>query len=197
MAVLRTAPGGRRGGATAALLAVLFLALPAAAARSPEKELEYKVKAAVLYNFAKFVEWPAAAFPEPRSPFNLCVLGDDPFGPSLDRTVAGESIDGRPIAVQRGARLAELKGCHLLFVSHSERERQREVLAALRDAAVLTVGDAGRFLDDGGMIDFVLEGNKVRFEVNLTAVEKSPLKISSKLLRLARVVRPEAGGGGV
>jgi len=188
-----------RKGAVAALLAALSLsapAAPAAAARSPEKELEYKVKAAFLYNFAKFVEWPAAVFPEPRSPFNLCVLCDDPFGPSLDQTVAGESIDGRPIAVQRGARLAELKGCHLLFVSRSERERQRESLAALRDSAVLTVGDAGRFLDDGGMIDFVLEGNRVRFEVNLAAVEKSRLKISSKLLRLARVVRPEAGGGG-
>jgi hypothetical protein len=188
VAVLRRAP--------AALLAVLLLAAPAGAARSPEEDLEYGVKAAFLYNFAKFVDWPAGAFPDARSPFNLCVLGDDPFGPLLDRTVADDSIDGRPIAVRRGARLAELRGCHVLFVSRSERERRREVLAALHNAAVLTVGDADGFLADGGMIDFVLESNRVRFEVNLAAVEKSPLKMSSKLLRLARVVRSEPGGGG-
>lgn len=200
MAVLRNAPPGRRGGAVAAALGFLLgaaaLAGPAVAQRTPEREFEYRVKAAFLYNFAKFVDWPAAAFPEPKSPFNLCVLGDDPFGPSLDQTVAGESVGGRPIALQRGARLAELKGCHLLFVSRAEGGRQRELLAALHDGPVLTVGESRSFLDDGGMIDLVLEGNKVRFEVSLPAVEKSPLKISSKLLRLARQVRPGAGGGG-
>ncbi len=181
MAVLR-APG--RTAVLALLAAAALLAPPARAARPAD--FEYGVKAAFLFNFAKFVDWPAAAFPEPR--FNLCVLGDDPFGRVLDDVVANESIDGRPIVVQRGARLAELKGCHILFVSRAERERQREILGMLRNGSVLTVGDADGFLADGGMISFFLEANKVRFEVNRAAVDKSPLKMSSKLLRVARVM---------
>jgi len=195
VAVLSALAGGRRGRTFAAALGVLW-AVAASAAPPAEREFEYKVKAAYLYNFAKFVDWPADAFADPKSPLTLCVLGDDPFGPALDQTVAGESVGGRPIAVRRGARLAELKGCHLLFVGRAERGRLREVIAALHDGPVLTVGEESSFLDDGGMIDFVLAANKVRFEVNLSAVDKSPLKISSKLLRLALQVRPGAGGGG-
>ena len=206
MAVLKALAGGRRGRVAAAACGVLWAAVwaaapaapawSAAAARPPERELEYKVKAAFLYNFAKFVDWPPGAFPDAKSPLTLCILGEDPFGPFLDQTVAGESIGGRPIAVQRGARLADLKGCHLLFIGRAERGRLREVIAALHDGPVLTVGEEGSFLDDGGMIDLVLEGNRVRFEANLAAVDRSPLKISSKLLRLARQVRPATGGGG-
>jgi len=173
------------GRTAAALLAAALLAGPALAARSPEKDAEYGVKAAFLYNFAKFVDWPPSAFPERR--FNLCILGDDPFGHLLDDIVANDSVGGRPIAVQRVARLADLPSCHLLFLGRLERERRREALAALRGTAVLTVGDADGFLADGGMVNFFLEDNKVRFEVNRAAVDKSPLKMSSKLLRVARV----------
>ncbi len=198
MAVLRSVPGGRRS-AVAVLAAALWIAPPTApevrAARPPAQELEYKVKAAFLYNFAKFVDWPAGAFADAKSPFNLCVLGEDPFGSALDQTVAGDSIGGRPIAVQRGAHLSELKGCHILFVSRSEEGRQRDIFAALHNGPVLTVGDSGSFLDAGGMIDFVIEGGKLRFEINRGAVDRSPLKISSKLLRLARL-HPEPPGGG-
>jgi len=164
----------------------------AATARTPEKDLEYGLKAAFLFNFAKFVDWPPAAF-EPAAPFTLCVFGDDPFGAVLDSTVAGEAVAGRPIAVRRGTRIADLKGCHILFVSRAERGRLPEVLAAVRGGNALTVGESDGFLADGGMIRFYLEANKVRFAVNLAAVERSPLKISSKLLRLARV-SPEPEG---
>lgn len=181
--------GGRMripGRMAAVLLAAALLAGPVRAARSPEKDAEYGVKAAFLYNFAKFVDWPPSAFPERR--FNLCILGDDPFGHLLDDIVANDSVDGRPIAVQRGARLADLPSCHILFVGRLEHERRHDVLATLRGAAVLTVGDADGFLADGGMVNFFLEANKVRFEVDRAAVDKSPLKLSSKLLRVARLV---------
>jgi hypothetical protein len=170
----------------AVLLAAVLLAAPALAARSHEKDAEYGVKAAFLYNFTKFVDWPESAFPERR--FNLCILGDDPFGSVLDQIVANDAVEGKPIAVQRGTRLADLQGCHIVFFGRLERERRREALATLSGAAVLTVGDADGFLAEGGMVNFFLEANKVRFEVNRAAVDKSPLKMSSKLLRVARVV---------
>ncbi len=161
-------------------------AAPAPGSRPPEKEAEYRLKAAFLFNFAKFVEWPAAAFPEPR--LNLCVLGEDPFGRLLDELVANEKIDGRPIAIERGTHLVELKNCHILFVSRSEKGRQKEIVEALHDDAVLTVGDSEGFLADGGMISFFLDANRVRFEIGRAAVDRAPLKVSSKLLRVARVV---------
>jgi hypothetical protein len=167
-------------------VAAACLAAPALAAPPPEKEAEYGVKAAFLYNFAKFVDWPPNAFPERR--FNLCILGDDPFGRLLDDLVTNDSVDGRPIAVQRRARAADLESCHILFVGRLEHEHRREVLATLRGTAVLTVGDADGFLADGGMVNFFLEANRVRFEVNRAAVDQSPLKMSSKLLRVARVM---------
>jgi hypothetical protein len=177
---------------------VLLLAGPAtapvslAAAAAPRSS-EYTLKAAFLFNFTKFVDWPADTFADEKSPFNLCVLGgDDPFGGSLDEVVANETVNGRPIAVRRAAREADLRGCQMVFLSRAQRDRQPEVLAGLRGSPVLTVGETDRFLADGGLIRFFLEANRlVRFEVNLPAVERTPLKISSKLLRLAKVVGEE------
>src|SRR5262249_34521981 len=160
------------------VLALLLCGLPAAAAgpgavtadQKDEPNAEYNLKAAFLYNFTKFVEWPADAFPDARSPFNLCILGEDPFGSSLDAIVANESWNGRPIAVRRLPRGADPKSCQLLFLARSERARQAEVLAGLRGANVLAVGEADRFLAEGGHIRFFLEANRVRFEVNRQAV---------------------------
>lgn len=159
-----------------------------AATRSPE----YTLKAAFLFNFVKFVDWPADTFADEKSPFSLCVLGgEDPFDGSLDELVANEAVNGRPIAVRRKTRGADLRTCHLLFIDRTERERQAEILASLRGSPVLTVGETDRFLAEGGLFNFFLEANRVRFEVNLPAVERTPLKVSSKLLRLARVVSEE------
>jgi len=149
--------------------------------------LEYNLKAAFLFNFTKFVDWPADAFPDEKSPFQLCVLGEDPFGGSLDSVVANESVNGRPIAVRRLARGADPKACQILFLGRMESDRQPEVLAGLRGSPVLTVGEADRFLAEGGLVSFFLEANRVRFEINLQNVDPSRLKISSKLLRLAKV----------
>ena len=163
-----------------------LLALAAAASAAPS--VEYPLKAAFLLNFTKFVDWPPEAFADEKSPFNLCVLGDAPFGRSLDDVVANETVNGRPIAVRRLARGADLRACHVLFIPRAERECQAEVLTGLRDSPVLTVGETDGFLADGGLLNFYLEDNRVRFEVNLPAVERTRLKISSKLLRLARLM---------
>lgn len=146
---------------------------------------EYQVKAAFLYNFVKFVEWPAAALPQ-NSPVRLCVLGQDPFGSDLESTVAGRVLNGRPLLIRRSERLEDLGACHVLFISSSERAGLATVLAALKEASVLTVGETDGFATQGGMIRLTLEENKVRFEINVQAAERARLRISSQLLRLAK-----------
>jgi hypothetical protein len=162
----------------------------ARAAQSAERE----IKAAFLYNFAKFVEWPPGAFPEPASPVTLCVLGDDALGASLETVVKGETLNDRRLVVRRLRDPQEARDCHVLFVSPAER-RISQVLVSLRGAGVLTVGDGNDFLDQGGMIRLFLEQNRVRFDINLDAAERSRLKLSSKLLRLARTVNPQRREG--
>lgn len=172
----------------AAFLLVLALAgipgtLPAGA---QEVEPEYELKAAFLYNFVKFVDWPPEAFAGEKSPLTICVYGKDPFGKSLDGAVQGERLGERSLLVQRPEALEELRGCHVLFVGRSERQRLPEVLGQVEGTPVLTVGDTDGFLRAGGIINFVLEDNKVRFLINVDAAERSRLRLSSKLLRLAK-----------
>lgn len=163
------------------LTLVLLVAAPAGA-----QELEYPLKAAFLYNFVKFVEWPADAFAGERSPLTICVYGTDPFGDTLDNVVRGETVGERGLIVQRPESLDDLRDCRVLFVSRSERPRFPEVLSRIQGEPVLTVGDTDGFLKAGGVINFVLEENKVRFLINPEAAGRSRLKISSKLLRLAK-----------
>jgi YfiR/HmsC-like len=164
-----------------AALLVLLAALPLGA-----QELEYQLKAAFLYNFVKFVEWPAEAFNGEKSPLSICIHGTDPFGDTLDTVVRGETVGERGLIVQRPESLSDLRDCHVLFVSRSEKARLPEILARVEGEPVLTVGDADGFLKAGGIINFVLEENKVRFAINPEAAERNRLKISSKLLRLAK-----------
>ena len=159
-------------------------------------DLEYQVKAAFLYNFAKFVEWPADMFEGDGEALVLCVAGDDPFGGSLDGVVRGETLNGRRLVVHRTRDLSEIQECHVVFVPRSERSRQERILDSVRHRGVLTVGETDGFLTGGGIIRFVLDQNKVRFDVNLEAAESSGLKLSSKLLRLARMVYGSQQGKG-
>lgn len=162
----------------------------AGAARAAEvrSATEYQLKAAFLYNFAKFVEWPPAAFPTAGTPLRFCVLGPEAFATELERTVAGETVGGRDLAVRRIRRPADLEGCHVLFVGAMVRE-PLEALAAVASGSVLTVGESEGFLAAGGIINFFIDGNRVRFEIAPAAAERAGLKISSKLLKLARIVR--------
>lgn len=154
---------------------------------------EYQIKAAFLYNFAKFVGWPAHAFKEARSTMTLCVLGSDPFGAALDQAIAGKTVAGRKMVVARFEGLPHLDVCHILFISPSERDRLAQILDTLTGSSVLTVGDTERFAHQGGMINFYVDENKVRFEINERAAERAGLKISSKLLKLATIV-PDTSG---
>jgi hypothetical protein len=174
-----------------AILAAVVAPVAAASTRSAEESLEYNLKAAFLFNFTKFVDWPAdagnPAYPDEKAPFQLCVLGEDPFGKSLDDLVLNETVNGRPIAVRRLPRGTDPRSCQILFLGRMERERQAEILGGLRGLPVLTVGESDRFLADGGLISFFLDARRVRFEISLANVDRSRLKISSKLLRLAKL----------
>ena len=174
----------------AALVVSLLAGLgPAGGAERPK---EHEVKAAFLYNFAKFVKWPADG--GPGKTFVVAVLGEDPFGAVLDRTFAGKTLAERPVEVRRLAVADESADVQLLFVSASERARLPQVLKALEGRSVLTVGELDRFDEKGGMIAFRVRDDVVRFDVNLAELERARLKMSSQLLRLAqRVLAPEGG----
>jgi YfiR/HmsC-like len=147
---------------------------------------EYQVKAAFLYNFAKFVDWPGEAFSSGSAPIVICVIGDDPFGGALDQAISGKTIGGRQLTAWRMKWGQDLRSCHILFISSSERQHLPQIIQSVRGSSVLTVGDVGQFNQQGGMIKFVLVANRVRFEINGWMAEEARLKISSKLLALAK-----------
>jgi hypothetical protein len=165
-----------------------FLAIPALHAQNP-RPTDYQVKAAYLYNFGRFVEWPGNPAPAQGGSFTVCVLGQDPFGPSLDRTLAGETIGGKALVAKRISSTEESGNCQILFLAPTDDSRLNRIIADLNKKAVLTVSDMPQFVKRGGMIQFVLEGKKVRFEVNLTATQHAGLTLSSELLKVATAVR--------
>ena len=160
-------------------LALAFAALATVAEPLPE----YAVKAAFLYNFFKFVEWPAA---DERGVFELCLMGEDPFGDALS-SLEGKQAQQRTVRITRNAATGQARSCHLLFIGEQAENRLASVLRALENAPVLTVGDTEGFVAAGGMIGLVMADNRVQVEINLRAVEKAGLKISSQLLKLAHV----------
>lgn len=187
-------PARWRGGLGFVLACACWIATPLRAQSEPQLT-QYQVEAAFLYNFAKYVTWPPQAFAGPDAPLVIGVLGDDPFGDDLTAATArAKTVQGRPLQVVRGRSAAELARCHILFVSSSEESRLAQHLAVLNRANsfALTVGETDDFLRAGGMIRFVVETNKVRFEINAANAERAGLAISSKLLSLARNPRPRS-----
>lgn len=172
------------------LVALLHAPLPTAAAAPPRQASEYDLKAAFLYNFTRFVEWPPDSFAAPDSPLRICVLGPDPFGDTLDEVVRGERADGRELAVQRLRHGAEAADCQLLFLSHQQDPSVLATVPAVRQGRVLTVGESDEFLRAGGLLRFDLRGGRIRLQVNAAALDRTRLRVSSKLLRLADRVRP-------
>lgn len=150
---------------------------------------EYQVKAAFLYNFAKFVEWPTQAFHGPEDPISICVVGQNPFGGSLEEVVRGQKVGGRLFRVRQIADISAKPECHILFVCAAEQKRFQSRAGILTGLAILTIGECPRFAADGGVINLKLEGGKMRFEINMDAAEQAQLHISSKLLNLAEVIR--------
>ena len=158
------------------------------------KPSAYDVKAVYLYNFGRFVEWPASVTAKSGS-FTVCVLGQDPFGPALDATLAGETIDGKSVVAKRISNPQEAASCRIVFMSSAEGSQIDKIIESLNKQAVLTVSDTPQFSQRGGMIQFVLEEQKVRFEVNLTAVQHAGLTLSSELLKVAISVRRKPSPG--
>ncbi len=150
---------------------------------------EYQVKAAFLYNFPKFVQWPASAIPKRSSPIIIGVFGANPFGDELDRLVKDRTINEHPIEIKQSRKPDELRSCHLVFVSQGEGKRLPELFAALKGASVLTVGESAKFADLGGIINFVVEAGKLRFEIDGDSASRARLRISAQLLKLAKTVR--------
>ena len=160
---------------------------PDASSAPGSKPTEYQVKAAYLLQLRQV--HPLASGRGKNDSFAICVLGRDPFGPTLDATLAGETIDGRKVVAMRPARVQDAAECRILFISASEAARLDEILAVLGKTGVLTVSDMPQFTERGGMIQFVLESDRVRFEVNLGAAQRAGLSPSSELLKVATAVR--------
>ncbi|OPX93358.1 MAG: hypothetical protein A4E62_01440 [Syntrophorhabdus sp. PtaU1.Bin002] len=164
--------------------AMLFFCCPGKAGA----EQEYLIKAAFLYNFAKFIVWPSAVFGDATIPLGICVIGRNRFGNALG-TLKNKTVEGKPIVVRKSEKAEDIDRCHILFISASEKENLPQILKAIRGTPVLTVGDTDGFARSGVMINLVPIGNRIGFEINLTAVEETPLKISSKLLKLGKTIR--------
>lgn len=180
-------------------LVVLLISLVTAPIASPQggQPTEYQLKAAFLFNFAKFIEWPAKTFGNAESPFTICVIGQDPFGTALDVYLA-KTIDGRPVHIAHFPNanvIAEARHCQIVFISASERGHFHEVIIGLTGVDALLVGDADGFAASGGTIEFMLEDNHVRFAINPDAAGRADLKVSSKLLALAKIVRDGSNNG--
>jgi hypothetical protein len=193
----RRAPGGPAPGplarpwgqACARLILIGLLIASVLHSQAAEPAIsEYQVKAAFLYNFAKFADWPEAKLGTAASPMVIGILGEDPFGAMLDTLVQGKSVNGHPLKVRRLPSAENAGECHILFISRSEQSKLGALLEPLKSLPILTVSEVDRFAQQGGVIRFILVNETVRLEINPGAAEKAGLKIKSNLLSLARIV---------
>jgi hypothetical protein len=172
----------------------LLLALAAGVASIPElraqsaQQREYEIKAAYLYNFINYIDWPADALPAEGGTLTIGIIGENPFGSALD-PLKGKQIKGRTLAVKHVESAKDLEQCQIVFICTSEKSRLAEILGQLKDTRVLTVSEIEGFAEQGGIINFISERNKVRFEINTDAAKRTGLTISSDLLKLAKLVK--------
>jgi hypothetical protein len=171
---------------TALIVGAFYASLPVQAQISSTEE--YKLKLAYLFNFAKFVEWPADAFPSPQAPLNICIVGRDPFDAEFERQVAERDLYGRPVAIRTLRPSDEFSGCHIIFLPASSDSSLPVVLKRLNGSAI-TVGESAGFAARGGTVNFVIQGTMLRFEVNLSASQRMRSRISSRFLALAKIYK--------
>src|SRR4051794_28816296 len=152
---------------------------------------EYKYQAVYLYNFLLFVDWPADAFPSATDPIVIGVLGLDPLGAALDEAVKDEVVKGRRVVVKRFKRIQDMERCHLLYIGRSEKPRLEPIFLRLENSCVLTVSDIDDFTKRGGAVKFFKDNGKLRFEINLVAVKKARITVSSQILKLAKILGAE------
>jgi hypothetical protein len=181
-----------RGRLFAALIVSLVLGsclIPRTVAGQHRSAGEYELKAAMLYNLTNFVEWPAKAHADPRAAIRLCIIGRDPFGHSLVSAVSSATGTVRAVSIRHIESEKEVGGCHVLYISSSERNSAPQIFSLLNGSSILTVGEMTQFAAHGGMIQFSLEDQQVHFDINLEVASRAGLKISSKLLALAHIVK--------
>jgi uncharacterized protein DUF4154 len=172
-----------------ALILALFLGLlPAPAPAGTKVTHEYDLKAAFMFHFAQFVQWPQDALPERNTPLTIGILGEDPFGKSLDEIVANEAVGGHKLVVRRFQNVNQITSCHILFISPSEAGRMDQILQHLGRRSILTVGETKDFAVRSGIIGFVISEKRLRLAINLAAANAARLTISSKLLRQSQIV---------
>jgi hypothetical protein len=150
---------------------------------------EFSLKAAYLFNFTQFIEWPSGSFASRHAPIVIGVLGEDPFGAELDEAVRGKTVCGRSFQIRRSRRLEDLADCQVVYIGGSEARRVPELLAELNKRSALTVSDVDRFAERGGVISLYMDDSKVRFKINLDAASRAGLKVSAQLLKLGKVIR--------
>lgn len=175
----------------AAILVCAALALPSWAQSADGDNSEYLIKAGFTYNFAKLMDWPAGAFAAPNSPIVIGVLGTDPFEGTLDQVLKGKQANGRDFVVKHLKWGMDYRDCEILFIGGSESAHVEEILRTVRSLPILTIGELPGFAERGGIINFILEDNRVRFEVNVDAAKQANINISSRLLSLAKIVQPD------
>ncbi len=156
---------------------------------SAQRATEYEVKAAFLYNFARFVTWPDSSFQSPNPPLIIGVFGNDPFGSTLEQTIQDKTAQNHPLIIQRFKKIEDTHNCHILFIAPSAQKELTSLLKHLQTSPILTVGEQNDFCQNGGMINFILVNRRVRFEISPQAIERSALIMSSRLLKLAQIVK--------
>jgi YfiR/HmsC-like len=178
----------------AAACLLCLLATPSTRAQTSASS-EYLIKAGFIYNFAKLMEWPGPVFPQPNSPIVIAILGTDPFQGTLDTVLRGKQVNGRDFVVKHLKWGDDLRGCNIIFVSSSEKAHFDDLFRQIRGLPILTIGDTPGFAESGGIINFVLEDDKVRFEIDVDAARQANINISSRLLALAKIVPDTASAG--
>jgi len=180
----------RRVIASCSLGVVLFHCLLAAhsAAVDLKSDQEYQIKAVFVYNFAKFVEWPAASFKDAKAPLAMCILGNDPLKSFLDN-LKGKHVEGRPVVVRKITTVEHCDECHMLFIPTAQKDNLLHILKAVQNRSILTVSDTKGFSSSGVMINLILIDNRIGFEINPVVAGRASLRISSQLLKLGKIVK--------
>jgi hypothetical protein len=163
--------------------------IPTAVHSLNEATAEYPLKLAFLYNFTKFVEWPAGSYSDPGASLAICIVGDDPFSPDLEGELRTRKVEGHPVEVKTLKSTDILGACHMVFVPAAEERQAVRIVSNLKGSNTLTVGESVGFASLGGIINLTVEENKLHFEVNTVAAERAGLKLSSKLLSMAKIVK--------
>lgn len=182
---------GVERGLLALLLALPLIFQPSQLAAQDEEDMEYRVKLAFLFHFAQFIQWPPEVFRDPAAPLLVCVAGTNPFTREMEQELQGHMAGGHPLKIQSLKPGEDPRTCQIVFVRARETAAARAILAMAKGSSILTIGEAKGFAERGGIIDLMPEGHKLRFAVNVDAAAQTRLKISSKLLALARIVTTE------